>query len=371
VSSAGVQGNGDSYRPAITPDGRFVAFSSDASNLVSGDTNGVRDFFVHDRDPDENGVYDEPGLIETTRVNVSSSGAQADDASGIGTGDLCPAISDDGRYVAFYSLASNLVPFDENGTWDVFVHDRETMQTVRVSISAAGAEGNRSSALPQMTGDGRYVVYRSHADNLAANDTNGLRDIFLHDRDSDADEIYDEPGAIETRLISVNSAGALSNGHSNNPDISSDGRFVSYNSSSSNLVPVDFNYYTDVFVHDRATGETSLVSVGTEELSNGGSQRASISATGQHIAFRSVATNLVPDDTNGLRDGFVRDRGPISPPCPCDCEAPPDGTVDVGDFLALLAQWGNPGTCDCEDPPDGVVDVGDFLAILAAWGTCP
>jgi len=128
VASDGAQGNDYSYSPSISADGRYVAFDSSASNLVSGDTNGARDVFVHDR---QGGG--------TTRVSVTSDGAQG------GTGSWNPSISADGRYVAFYSGASNLVSGDTNGTDDVFVHDGQTGQTTRISVASDGSQGNNHS----------------------------------------------------------------------------------------------------------------------------------------------------------------------------------------------------------------------------------
>ncbi len=278
VSSTGGQANNFSGNPVISPDGRYVAFVSHASNLVPDDTNGVADVFVHDR-----------ATGETTRVSVSSAGEQAD------RGSTSPSISSDGRYVAFESTASNLVPGDIGR--DVFVHDRATGETTRVSVSSAGEQGNDESHSPSISADGRYVVFWSWASNLVEGDANGFGDVFLHDRSTG-----------EITRVSVSSAGAEGNQESRNwrPSISDDGRYVLFESDASNLVGGDTNDRTDVFLHDRSTGETTRVSVSSSgEEADNFSGAASLSADGLHVVFGSAATNLVDGDTNGTRDVFL------------------------------------------------------------------
>ncbi|MDT7943806.1 MAG: hypothetical protein RQ985_04565, partial [Dehalococcoidia bacterium] len=160
--SDGTEGNGYSWFPSISADGRYVAFESIASNLVPGDTNGVSDVFVHDR-----------LTGQTTRVSVASDGTQGHSASDH------PSISADGRYVAFESFASNLVPGDTNGKRDVFVHDRLTGQTARVSVASDGTQGNGDSIYPSISADGRYVAFVSGASNLVPGDANGNIDVFI------------------------------------------------------------------------------------------------------------------------------------------------------------------------------------------------
>jgi hypothetical protein len=226
VSSAGDQGNGDSYCPSIDADGRFVAFYSEASNLVPGDTNGKPDFFVHDR---------ETGLTE--RVSVSSTGEQANGWPGSTTA----SISADGRYVAFSSWATNLVPGDTNGQMDVFLRDRLAGTTERVSVSSSGAQGNNESGGAAVSADGRFVEFGSYASNLAPGDANGKRDIFVRDRLTGL-----------TERVSVSSFGDEGDDDSQYPTgISADGRFAVFDSLASNLVPGDTNGHVDVFVHDR------------------------------------------------------------------------------------------------------------------------
>jgi hypothetical protein len=237
VDSAGVQGNGSSGDPSITPDGRYVVFGSVATNLVAGDTNGLGDAFVHDR---QNST--------TERVSVDSAGVQGNDNSG------GPSITPDGRYVAFLSAATNLVPADTNLSADVFLHDRQLGTTERVSVDSNGAEGNGNSYLPALSADGRYVAFSSFAHNLVPGDTNTFLDVFTRDRQLGT-----------TERDSVDSAGAQGDNHSGNyiVSISADGLLVFFNSSATNLVAGDTNGFFDVFARDRnATGLSSLCDPG-------------------------------------------------------------------------------------------------------------
>src|SRR5438132_1692287 len=171
VASGGTtEGNDTSLGSALSADGRFVAFDSAATDLVAGDTNGVSDVFVHDR---------QTGTTE--RVSVASDGTQGNNASSY------PALSADGRFVAFDSDATNLVAGDTNGATDVFVHDRQTGATERVSVtSGGGTQGNGNSggffAFPALSADGRFVAFQSDATNLVTGDTNGATDVFVQDR---------------------------------------------------------------------------------------------------------------------------------------------------------------------------------------------
>ena len=227
----------------------------------------------------------------TTRVSVDSAGAQA-----TGESQGPPAISRDGRFVAFGSSAANLVPGDTNGRGDVFVHDRQSGTTTRVSVDGSGAQANEQSWRPAISADGRLVAFASIASNLVAGDTNRAADIFVHDRLTRA-----------TTRVSVASGGAQGSGESNEPSLSADGRLVAF-VSSSNLVSGDTNAWEDVYVHDRGTGTTNRVSVAsTGTQGNSFSIEPSISGNGRFIAFRSDASNLVPGDTNGGHDVFIRD----------------------------------------------------------------
>src|SRR5690606_33451585 len=226
--------------------GRYVAFTSGASNLVGGDTNGVSDVFVHDR-----------RTGRTTLVSRSTAGVQGNNFS---TG---AAISADGRYVAFGSFASNLVPGDTNGTWDVFVHDRQTGVTTRVSVDSNGTEGNLPSSSPAISADGRFVAFQSDSTNLVPNDSNAATDVFLHDR---------QTGSTVRASIAAN--GADPNGSSTGASLSATGRFIAFGSSASNLVPGDTNAAGDVFVYDRQTGTTSRVSVNSSRVQGNGDSGA-------------------------------------------------------------------------------------------------
>src|SRR5205814_1263965 len=197
--------------------------------------------------------------------------------------------SADGRFVAFAAWARNLAPGDTNGFGDVFVHDRGTGVTERLSVDGAGTEANDTIHQPAISADGRFVAFVSAATNLVPGDTNGLSDVFVHDRRT-----------RRTERVSVDSAGTQADGASASPALSADGRFVAFSSSATNLVPGDTNGQADVFVHDRRTGTTERVSVDSAGTgANGWSERPSISADGRFVAFCSYATNLVPRDTNG------------------------------------------------------------------------
>jgi Tol biopolymer transport system component len=231
---------------------------------------------------------------ETTRVSVDSSGAEGNSDS------WYPSISADGWVVAFHGDASNLVAGDTNGWYDVFVHDRKTGVTERVSVDSSGAEGNSFSGFQSISADGQVVAYSSYASNLVAGDTNGTWDVFVRDRAMGI-----------TERVSVDSSGVEGNGGSGDdrpPSISADGRFVAFGSYASNLVAGDTNV-SDIFVHDRVTGITERVSVDSSGAqANGGSDHPSISADGQVVTFDSWASNLVFGDTNGWSDIFVHDR---------------------------------------------------------------
>src|SRR3990172_8326886 len=242
VNSSGGQANDWSSSPSLSSDGRYVAFISNTSNLVPGDTNGVWDIFVHDQ---QTGV--------TERVSVDTNGNVGDGYS------EQPSLSADGRYVAFMSWASNLVPGDTNGGWDIFVHDRQTGVTERVSVNSSGEQGNPYSYRPSISADGRYVVFESGASNLVSGDTNGTWDIFVHDRQTRV-----------TKRVSVNSSGGQANDWSSSPSLSSDGRYVAFISNASNLILGDTNGVVDIFVHDQQTGVTERVSVDTNGIQGNG-----------------------------------------------------------------------------------------------------
>jgi len=344
VAGGGVQGNGPVHDVDLSDDSRYVAFVSSASNLVTGDTNGSPDVFVHDR-----------FTGDTTRVSVTSGGAQV---TGPGTGR--PRISGDGRVVTFHSEAADLVPGDTNEATDVFVHDRSTGATRRVSVSSAAVQGNAPSLAPDISADGRFVTFQSTATNLVPGDTNNTTagadphasDVFVHDRQTGA-----------TTRVNVSSATALTEGAQAQPgsvsggaSISGDGTVVVFHSDAANLVAGDTNGTSDIFVHNRAVSTTArvtapvagphsspsvsadgsavafTVSTGTSPAASsvyvydvgprastlagtkdgtvpdGTSDGGAISADGRLVAFESTADDLVAGDTNGRSDVFVRDR---------------------------------------------------------------
>ena len=175
VSSSEAQANGGSFNSSISADGRFVVFHSYASNLVAGDTNGESDVFIRDR------------LAGTTeRITVDSSGSQANSYSYVTAGEP-NTVSPDGRFVVFISDASNLVDGDTNGEWDVFIRDRQLGLTERVSVSSAGAQTNAISFAGALSSDGRYVAFESTAANLVIGDLNNKDDIFVRDRQTTHD----------------------------------------------------------------------------------------------------------------------------------------------------------------------------------------
>jgi Tol biopolymer transport system component len=280
LGPGGSQGNGDSGSPALSADGRFVALISEAGNLVPGDTNGATDVFVRDR---RTGA--------TARVSLGPNGVQGDGDS------YYPALSASGRFIAFASNAGNLVPDDTNGAWDVFVRDRRTGITERVSLRPDGVQANSHSLRPALSADGRFVAFESFAGNLVPGDTNRTNDVFVRDRRTGT-----------TERVSVRTGGAQGNNSSTSPALSAGGRFVAF-WSSANLVPGDTNSTNDVFVRDRRTGRTERVSLGPNGAqSNGPSYSPALSAGGRFVAFESEASNLVPGDTNGAWDVFVHTR---------------------------------------------------------------
>lgn len=278
VDSAGVQANNITEYPTISGDGRFVTFASAASNLVVADTNATWDIFVHDL---VTGV--------TSRASVASGGAQ-----GNGGSLYTSPISPDGRFVAFQSFASNLVAGDNNVQMDIFVHDRQTGVTTRESVSSAGVEGNSLSGLPEISADGRYVVFDSFANNLVANDNNARQDIFVRDRIA----------GVTTRE-SVSTAGTQSNDTSETPAISGNGRYIAFPSVATNLIAGDTNGCSDLFLRNLG--------------------------------------HPIPGDLNG--DGVVdgADLGGLlgswglCAGCPADLNG--DGVVDGADLGILLSNW--------------------------------
>jgi WD40 repeat protein len=293
VDSSGAQGNGHSglYDPAhnaeigiaISGDASVVAFASEASNLVAGDTNGKRDVFVHDR-----------GSGSTERVSVDSSGTEGDRNS------IFPSSSDDGMWIAFESDADNLVAGDTNGFTDVFLRDRAAGTTERVSVDSSGNQANGGSYSASLSSDGQVIAFESSATNLVANDKNNHYDIFVRDRSTGV-----------TERVSVDSSGGGANGDSYDPTLSADGRFVVFTSFATNLVANDTNGASDVFVHDRVTGVTERVSISTSGSEGNGrsfsGRGPSISADGSVVTFMSLASNF-GGGGGSISEVYVHDR---------------------------------------------------------------
>ena len=280
VDSNGNHATGESSGDSISADGRFVAFDSDAVDLMPGDADGDRDVFVRDR-----------ASGTTIPVSVDAGGNPGDADSQVSV------LSPDGRFVAFRSLAGNLVPGDTNGEWDVFLRDLQGGTIERVNVATGGAEAHGDSYVTSVSADGRHVLFSSLASDLVAGDTNLERDIFVRD-----------VAAGTTTRVSVSSSGAQSDGDSHAGYLSADGRFATFVSLATTLVPGDTNGVQDVFVHELATGATTRVSV----RSDGGqadawSTGSGITPDGRFVAVTSDATNLVPGDA-GFRDVFLHDR---------------------------------------------------------------
>jgi hypothetical protein len=381
VNSRLVQGNGYSNGPLLSPDGSLVVFWSVASNLVPHDRNRRADIFLRDRrsattrrvikgaslttpapfyfdgrllgftrysdadhyflrdlatgaiaqldlgpegrpvhlwlddtpqlsegashftftvfDGDRNHIYVRDLIAgETELVDVSAGGAAADGDS------RRPTLSADGRYVAFDSLASDLVADDRNTAADIFVRDRTVGVTTRVSFGAFGAEANGSSEHPAISSDGRYVAFESYASNVVADDSNAARDVFLHDRLSGV-----------TRRISVGPGGLQADGDSFGPKFVGP-RLVQFGSTAANLTPRDVNERFDTFLYD-VDAQTTRPSGVVPALTRRPARRRAttplvFSRDGLWVGFVDSESDYVPGDTNRRSDAFV--YGPLAQP---------------------------------------------------------
>lgn len=276
----GGESNGDSREPSISGDGRFVAFTSSATNLVPNDRNSVDDVFVKDL---------QTGAVEL--VSVNSAGDQANFASG------SAVLSHDGRYVVFQSVASNLSPNDSNGNWDIFIRDRQAGVTKRVTNGVAGASPTGASERPSVSLDARYVAFESTVSEWDPADTNAFRDVYVADVVS---------GTV-VRASVPQDPSLATDGDSTNPSISLDGRRVAFVSWASNLAPGDLPSEPEVFLRDLASGTTVRASLADDESPvPGGSWRESLSGDGNRVTFQSPAV-ATPSDTNPFVDVYVRD----------------------------------------------------------------
>jgi Tol biopolymer transport system component len=321
------QADGASAAPAISANGRYVAFTSAATNLVPGDKNGVADVFVRD--------------LRTGRTERVAEGPAS-----------APALSGDGRYVVFVTAAP-LAKSDDNGVDDVYLLDRRTHRTERVSTGHPTAANVHM--MPAISANGRMVAYVTSAPDAAPGDTNGRDDVVVHDRGTgrnqlvqyttsgvlaDADALFpslsadgryvtfDTPALLDpehadvskTRLVYLRDLRTQTTELISRPNryaykqyadassISGSGRSVAFESSLYYLVPDDTNKATDIFVYDRTAQTTVRVSTAADGAqADGASGDVSLSANGRYAAFGSAATNLVPGDTNGVADIFVKD----------------------------------------------------------------
>ena len=286
ADATGLEGNAPSGYPTLSADGRFVAFHSQASNLVSDDTNGASDVFIRNL---------QTGTI--TRVSTDREGREVFGDS------ILPTISADGRYVAFQGAANGLVPDDMNDLTDVFVKDLQTGNVTRVSTAGDGSQADDHSYQPAISGDGRYVAFYSAASNLVAGDTNLQLDVFVKNLQTGT-----------TTRVSTDSQGREAETHCFLASISADGRVVAFGSLAGNLVSDDNNEAGDIFAKDTLTGTTHVVSqrdlavrdpVAANEDSD--STRFALNRDGRYVAFTSRASNLIVGDTNVDEDIFVKD----------------------------------------------------------------
>jgi Tol biopolymer transport system component len=383
VDSFGDEGDQSSSDPDLSPDGRFVAFLSLATDLVPDDANGLADVFVHDRQTQR-----------TERVSVALGGGDPDDNSND------PAVSADGRYVAFQSWASNLVPGDANGGSDVFVYDRSTGITERVSVAFDGGDPDGNSFVPSISDDGRWVAFQSGASNLTDEDVLPAVRVFVFDRttgstrlaskriDGTADEgpsfgprlsgdgrwitfssfdvgLVAEPDldfALDVFLFDLESDERIlitatddRRRQSIPEDISADGRFVVFLSDSRTLLPGNGFKRGDVYVFDRVSGEITRANRTATAAANRCSNEGALSGDGHLVAFKSRAPNLVPDDTNDTEDVFV---GLAGFTCRSDadcltnafCEANPAGICDAPARTCLFEHKPDGTACDDANP---------------------
>jgi hypothetical protein len=280
------QSDGFSDLPSVSADGRYLAFFSLGTTLVAGDTNGAADVLVRDL---------QAGT--TSRASVASDGTQANDFSGE------PAISADGRFVAFRSVAGNLVPGGRHGFGDIYRRDQQLGQTVQVNLSSGGVPSDGGCFYPSVSGDGRFVAFNSNSTNLVTGGGGGVPQIYVRDMQTG-----------QTSVTSVGTDGSLGNADSTNPIISGDGRYVAFFSDATNFAPGATASGRQVFLHDRQTGTTQLVSGRPDGTPPNAAayldseERLAMSLDGRYVAFTSLASNLTAGNTNAAPDVFVWDK---------------------------------------------------------------
>jgi Tol biopolymer transport system component len=286
-------GKGNAYRPWMSDNGRYLVFDSDGTQVVSGvvETDSARDVYLYDR------------VTRTMeRITNGIGGPPAVPAScAYICGSQRPTVSGDGRFVAYWSNATNLVPGDTNNMYDAFLYDRQTKTTTLISKSG-NKLGNSHSRRPVVSRDGKWVVFESAANNLA-----GSCGLFACSDSTDDAFLY-EVATGNVTLVSATSNGAPGNGASNRPSISANGQRIVFQSDATNLGPNDGNgAVTDIYMRDRVTGTTSIVSTGPAGQGDKASTSPSISANGRFVSFDTKATNFASGDTGGDVDVYVKD----------------------------------------------------------------
>lgn len=278
-----VPGDGDSKNASISADGRFVVFESEADNLSPYDNNGLQDIYIRDLDSE---------AIEI--VSVRGNLLPANGSS------FHPTVSDDGRFVAFSSQADNLVPFSSLDAAQCYVRDREEGETEMISVRTSSDAGNVTSGHSVISGNGRYVLFATSANNLSPLNINGVMQIFMRDR-----------VAQTTQVVSLSDGGVPANGRCwPQMAISPDGRFIAFPSEADNLLGGSFNEFPQIYVRDLELGVIELVSVSLGGVAaNDNSFWPALSDDGQFVAFVSRANDLVPDSEHEFWDVFLRDRG--------------------------------------------------------------
>jgi hypothetical protein len=322
VTADGTDVNGGSGVSALSADARYVAFASASSNLVPGDANGAWDVFVRDT------CVGAPGgcVPSTVLASVAADGSQGNGDSGYTAAnqELGVAVSGSGRFVAFVSAATNLVPGDSNGVDDIYVRDTCigapagcAPSTTVVSVGLGGAPANNFSAHPAISRSGRFVAFASNASNLVAGDTNNAFDIFVRDTCVGA-----PAGCVpSTSLVSVDNSGNQGNADSIHPAFSGNERYLAFASNASNLVAGDTNGVHDIFLRDTCFGASgsctpSVVRVSLTDSGGQSNFRAvfpKVSLDGRYVGF-VTESNLVAGDTNTVADFYIRDTCINAPP---------------------------------------------------------
>ena len=285
VSSTGVQANGPTLTVVAAADGRHFLFTAGGTSLTPGDANATADVFVRDTTS-----------ATTTLVSATATGASGNNASS------AEAISSDGHYVAFDSLATNLVSDDTNGVGDVYVRDMTTGQTTRGSLGSAGQQLAAESTDADLSANGRYLAFVTRSSEVVPGVGNGFAQVYVRDLTTG-----------QVTLISKTPAGLPAGADSRAPSVSADGKVVLFESAASDVVAGDSNGASDIFRYDGNTGAVTRISVGTGGVeANGASslsypQHKGLDDAGCHAVFQSDASNLVANDVNNTGDVFVWD----------------------------------------------------------------